>query len=273
MTEKTIPLALGIWFLVLFAAESFFPLRTRKRPLASRFMVNFFLVAASLLTAAAVLAPVIEECLLLAAERGIGILNWIQMPPMLRIALGVLLLDLSFYYWHRINHKTPLLWRFHNVHHIDQDMDSTTSFRFHFGETAYSAVFRAAQILLIGPQAETLLIYGAAFSAATLFHHSNLRLPSFLDRALARVIVTPRMHGVHHSDYMEETDSNYSVIFSFWDAIHRTLRLDIPQEDVNIGVPGYADKSDNTVVSTMLMPFVKQKRYWRRPDGSPAIRR
>jgi sterol desaturase/sphingolipid hydroxylase (fatty acid hydroxylase superfamily) len=60
--------------------------------------------------------------------------------------VAFLLLDLTFYYWHRANHVWPWLWRFHNVHHVDPDLDASTSFRFHFFEIGFSAAFRAAQI-------------------------------------------------------------------------------------------------------------------------------
>ena len=123
-------------------------------------------------------------------------------------------MDLTFYYWHRLNHLRPLLWRFHNVHHVDPDMDVTTSFRFHLGEVLYSTLFRLLQVGLMGVSPLTYLLYEFIFNCATMFHHSNVRLPLAWERLLNRVFVTPRMHGVHHSALGPETNSNYSVIFS-----------------------------------------------------------
>ena len=139
-------------------------------------------------------------------------------------------MDLTFYYWHRLNHTRPLLWRFHNVHHADPDMDVTTSFRFHWGEVLYSTVFRLLQVGLIGVSPLTYLVYEVVFNGATMFHHSNLRLPVAWERRLNRVFVTPRMHGVHHSAVGPETNSNYSVIFSWWDRLNRSLRLNVAPE-------------------------------------------
>ena len=84
-----------------------------------------------------------------------------------------------------------------------------------------------------------LAIWQTVLLAAILFHHSNTRLPVRLERALVRVLVTPRMHGIHHSDVRRETDSNWSSILSVWDYLHRTARLDVPRGETRIGVPAY----------------------------------
>jgi sterol desaturase/sphingolipid hydroxylase (fatty acid hydroxylase superfamily) len=112
-----------------------------------------------------------------------------------------------------------------------------------------------------------------AFQCATLFHHSNVRLPIRLERALNKVIVTPRMHGIHHSIVKDETNSNYSVIFRWWDVLHGTLRLNIKQADIIIGVPAYMDRQDNNLFNLLMMPFRKQRDYWRQTDGKTPKRR
>lgn len=90
-----------------------------------------------------------------------------------------------------------------------------------------------------------------------------MRLPLRLDSLLARLIVTPRMHGIHHSDRLEETDSNWSSLFSAWDFLHRTARLDVPQERVVIGVPAYRAAADVTLGKILLLPFRRQRADWR----------
>jgi sterol desaturase/sphingolipid hydroxylase (fatty acid hydroxylase superfamily) len=76
------------------------------------------------------------------------------------------------------------------------------------------------------------------------------------------------MHGIHHSQVRDETNSNYSVVFSWWDRLHRTLGLNIPQSEIVIGVPGYAEAADNSFSNAFLLPFRRQRDYWRRPDGT-----
>lgn len=177
-------------------------------------------------------------------------------------------MDLSFYWWHWVNHRMPILWRFHNIHHIDPDLDVSTSFRFHIIEILMSTGFRVLQIGIIGIQPVTYIIYEFVFTCSTMFHHSNVRLPIGLERFLNAIFVTPRMHGIHHSIVREETNSNYSVIFSWWDYIHKSLCLNIPQSEITIGVPAYIELSDNKVFRLLLLPFKRQKEYWRMSDGT-----
>jgi sterol desaturase/sphingolipid hydroxylase (fatty acid hydroxylase superfamily) len=100
-----------------------------------------------------------------------------------------------------------------------------------------------------------VLIYEIIFEAATQFHHSNTKLPFKLEKALNKLIVTPRMHGIHHSMIKRETDSNYSVIFSFWDRLHRTVRLNIHQDEIVTGVPTYPDEKELTIGKLWKLPF------------------
>jgi hypothetical protein len=69
------------------------------------------------------------------------------------------------------------------------------------------------------------------------------------------------MHGIHHSIVRKETDSNYSVIFSFWDRLHRTINVHIPQDKVVTGVPVYSDPSELTVGYLLKLPFTKIRRW------------
>jgi len=148
-----------------------------------------------------------------------------------------------------------LLWRFHAVHHIDLDLDSTTGLRFHFGELAMAAGFRAAQALLLGVDRDTLRLWQQMLLISVIFHHSNLGLPIEVERGLVRFLVTPRMHGIHHSTRGEETDSNYSSLLSCWDRLHRSLRLNVAQASVTIGVPGFSRREDVTLAASLALPF------------------
>jgi len=257
-------------FIVLLLIEQVVPLRQRIRPFFQRLVKNLILTAAVLLVGSLVVRNAGLWTSEWTGERSIGLVLLVPLPKWCRVVMGILLMDLTFYYWHRANHRIRLLWRFHNVHHIDPDLDVSTSFRFHFGEIAYSAVFRIFQMLVIGADPLTYAIYETVFNAETMFHHSNFRLPIKLERWLNKVIVTPRMHGIHHSAVGPETNSNYSVIFPWWDRLNRTLVLNVPQSYIRIGVPGYLEEQDNRLWNLVVMPFVKQKRYWRFADGSPA---
>jgi sterol desaturase/sphingolipid hydroxylase (fatty acid hydroxylase superfamily) len=257
-----VPLIVLAAFFALFVLERLFPLRPTTRSLLGRLAINFALSAMTFLVALVLVKPAALHSLNWAAGKPFGLLHLVELPAWLQWVLAFLLLDLSFYYWHVLNHRAPFLWRFHNVHHFDPDLDVSTGFRFHFGEVAMSAAFRVVQVALIGPTLAQFLVYELVFQLHTLFEHSNWRLPMKCERALQFLVVTPRMHGIHHSQFRNETNSNYSVIFSFWDRLHRTLRLNVPQGKVTIGVPGYSAGEDNRPWASITAPFRRQKEYW-----------
>ena len=250
-------------YLLFFGLERARRLRRAKAPLLPRLLVNIALSAITFGTAAALVQPAAGAMLGYTEGRALGLVPLLGLGSAGEIVVAFLLLDLTFYYWHVANHRFAFLWRFHNVHHIDPDLDVSTAFRFHFVEVGLSAGFRAAQVLIIGPSLVVYVAYDLVFQLATLFHHSNIRLPVSLERALNVLIVTPRMHGIHHSDIRQEDFSNWGVVFSWWDRLHRTLRLDVPQEEVTIGIPGYAKPDDNRVLRCLMLPFQAQRDYWR----------
>jgi sterol desaturase/sphingolipid hydroxylase (fatty acid hydroxylase superfamily) len=244
-----------VLFILLLTLECLFPLRRRTTSFFGRLLPNICLTVATFAVGSLLVKPFALVALAWSGETGVGLLHLISLPKPIRVIVGFLLLDLTFYYWHRLNHELSILWRFHRVHHIDPDLDITTSFRFHFGEIAYSAIFRMIQVVLLGIDLPTFLLYELVFQSATMFQHSNLRLPIGLERLLNKIIVTPRMHGIHHSQIMRETNSNYSVVFRFWDHLNRTLRLNIPQRDIAIGVDGFQRQRFNRVWNLFLNPF------------------
>jgi sterol desaturase/sphingolipid hydroxylase (fatty acid hydroxylase superfamily) len=262
----TISIIVGV-FLLFFLIERVVSLRRPKARLLTRVLINLSISALAFATASVVVQPVVARLLRWTSHEPFGLIPLAGLSGGVGFVFGFLLLDLSFYYWHVALHRIPLLWRFHNVHHIDPDLDVSTGFRFHFGEIALSSAFRSVQIGLIGPSFGTFAVYELAFHVNTIFHHSNVRLPVGLERLLNKLFVTPRMHGIHHSQVRDETNSNYGVVFPWWDRLHRTLRLNVPQADIIIGIPGYSLPADNALWHCLSLPFRAQRNYWRTPDG------
>ena len=199
-------------------------------------------------------------------DRHFGLLGWVKLPVWIGVTAGFLLMDYAYWWWHWANHMVPLFWRFHNVHHTDLDMDVSTASRFHFGEMVFSIGFLSLAVFIFGIGPITLLSFFLIFEAGTLFHHSNWRLPLWLERILNRAIVTPRMHGIHHSIVERETNSNWGTIFCWWDKLHGTLRRDIPQDAITIGVAAYREENELTLGKLFALPF-RTQREWRLPNG------
>lgn len=199
--------------------------------------------------------PVVERLTALVERRRMGLLKQVALPRPLETVLAVLLLDYTLYVWHVLTHRVPALWRFHLVHHADLDLDATTALRFHFGELFVSVVWRAAQVLAIGVSPQSLSVWQSLLFVSILFHHSNVRLPLEIERRLNLILVTPRMHGIHHSNVRAERDANWSSGLTLWDRLHGTLRLNVPQEGIEIGVAAYRAPEELGLFRLLKLPF------------------
>ena len=261
------PLLIGI-FILLFLAETKFPLRKRVQGRIQRIVTNFILSLPSFALLRLIFIPVMVWVAIKNQHWQFGLNYLFILPGWSTSIFSFLLLDYSNYVWHILLHKLPFMWRFHLVHHTDLDLDVTTAFRFHFGEMIGSVFFRGAAVLVIGASPVMVLIYEIAFEAATQFHHSNTKLPFKLEKRLNIWMVTPRMHGIHHSMIKNETDSNYSTIFSLWDRIHRTIRLNIHQNEIVTGVPSYSNAHELTFWKLLKLPFTKI-REWKVTERIP----
>lgn len=239
----------------LVAAERLRPLRRAKEPGPERIGRNLAIGLLAAATTAATDAPIIRPAQALAERKRLGLLRLLPLPKAVRVVLGFLLLDYTLFLWHWWNHRSPFLWRFHSVHHTDLDLDASTGIRFHFGELTLAAGIRAAQVLLIGVDRETLRIWQECLLASVVFHHSNLELPASTEAALQAVLVTPRMHGIHHATRAEWMQTNYSSLLSVWDRLHRTMRTDVPQAAIVIGVAERQTPEDVTLERSLALPF------------------
>jgi sterol desaturase/sphingolipid hydroxylase (fatty acid hydroxylase superfamily) len=244
-------------FAVISWAESRWPLRRPVEPKPRRMGRNLAFAAITAAIERGIQVPLSE-----AALRRSGLLHRLRLPPAWHTLATILLLDYTLWWWHWANHEVPSLWRFHVVHHVDRDLDASTALRFHFGEMTLAALFRAAQIALIGADRRGVTLWQRMLLLSIIFQHSNLRLPLDLERLLVRVVVTPRMHGIHHADVRDLESSNWSSFLSWWDVLQGTFRFDVPQEAITIGVPAWPDPRELTLGKILLMPFREQKEDW-----------
>ncbi len=242
-------------FAVLYVFEKRRPLRKQIEQKEKSMARNLAIAAAAGAAINLFEKPVTHKLTQLVEKRNFGLLKIFRLPKFLETALAVILLDYTLYIWHVLTHKSPFLWRFHRVHHADLDLTASTAIRFHFAEMTISVIWRAGQILLIGVSPEALKTWQTLLFLSILFHHSNVRLPQEFENKLQKIIVTPRLHGIHHSIVKDEMDSNWSSGLSVWDFLHGTFRNDVPQDKITIGVAEF-DQEDEVTLSKMLIePF------------------
>jgi sterol desaturase/sphingolipid hydroxylase (fatty acid hydroxylase superfamily) len=256
------PLILGAFGLLVWL-ERRRPLRRAVEPKLRREARNLAVAAAGAAALRVTEKPLADALTSLVERRRWGLLKLVRLPAWLEVALAVVLLDYTLYLWHVLTHRVPFFWRFHMVHHVDLDLDASTALRFHFAELVLSVPWRAAQILLIGVSPPARSAWQTLLFLSIMFHHSNVRLPVEIERRLNAFVVTPRMHGIHHSTVKEETNSNWSSGLTVWDWLHGTLWLDVPQDAIDIGVPAYRDPREVGLVSMLALPFGEERPTWR----------
>ena len=249
----------------LWTAESVAPMFAGRHRRMSHIASNLGLAAINTVVAAA-FAFAILGVTEWARANGFGALRLTPLPAWLQWIAAILLFDCWQYWWHRINHRVPLLWRFHSVHHADAEMDASSGVRFHTVEMIFSFLARLAVLPLIGMTIPQLLVYEAVSLPIILFHHGNVRIPARLDRSLRWLIVTPWMHVVHHSRWKPETDSNYSSLLSVWDRIFGSFRLRANPQEISLGLDDW-DARDWRRLPGMLFAPIRS-----RTPGAPSRR-
>jgi sterol desaturase/sphingolipid hydroxylase (fatty acid hydroxylase superfamily) len=187
-----------------------------------------------------------------AARNGFGILNqgavglWVAYP------VTVVLLDLVAYAWHRANHRLPLLWRLHQVHHSDPSFSVSTGLRFHPGELLLSLPVRLAAVVLIGAPVGAVLLFELAFTSANLIVHGDIRLPRTGEKWLARVCITPALHRRHHAIVRPDRDTNFGTVFSLWDRLLGTYGDSDSATRIETGLPGLRNP---TLSRALVLPL------------------
>ena len=190
----------------------------------------------------------------------IGLLHLFTMPLWAFMLIGILLMDLiGDWFIHFLEHKVQWMWRFHLVHHTDQQIDTTSANRHHPGESVFRFVFTTLAVILIGAPMWMVFLYQTMSVVLTQFNHSNISMPKWLDNALGWVFCTPNIHRIHHHYRQPYTDTNYGNIFSIWDRIFGTFVL-VDNHKLVYGLDTYKDSREvNDIMTILKMPFLKYR--------------
>lgn len=189
-----------------------------------------------------------------------GLVYWINASIGLTILVSFLTLDF-FGGWlvHITEHKMPLLWRFHVIHHADNNVDVTTGLRHHPVESVLRGIFFFMGITVSGAPMYAVMIFQTILIFATAFTHANISLPKWLDTALSYVLISPNMHKVHHHWQQPYTDSNYGAVLSIWDRLLGTFKKLEPGA-IRYGLDWYyPNEKDEDFVQLMKSPFCKME--------------
>jgi sterol desaturase/sphingolipid hydroxylase (fatty acid hydroxylase superfamily) len=242
-------------FWIIEGAIPLLPLRYKKTKLRHA-GVNFIFTVIHLIlhTALAILIVLLSEWCL---HNSFGIVYWTNANVLGTVIIGVLALDFSSWLVHFVMHKNKVLWRFHLIHHSDNNVDVTTGLRHHPGDSLLRGIFFILLIFISGAPMYSVMIYQTLVVVSTAFTHANISLPPGLDKALSFILVSPNMHKVHHHWKQPYTDSNYGAVFSFWDRLLGTF-MKLDKKDIRYGLDRYyPNEKDEDFMSLLKKPFQK----------------
>jgi sterol desaturase/sphingolipid hydroxylase (fatty acid hydroxylase superfamily) len=249
--------ALCVWggIIVFCLFECRYAYRSSSVSKIKRWVTNLSLTAINGVVLNLVFGLAILATVAYVTHNRMGLFYLMDLSTGARFLLTIIVLDFFLYVWHLLNHVMPTLWRFHQVHHSDMNMDVSTASRFHIGELAISALIRIALIYTLGVKFEELVVFEIVLVLSAQFQHSVLSIPQWFERMWWVVFVPPSMHRIHHSVIIKERNSNYGTIFSLWDRVFGTLLTNVDQERIRIGVGSYHDADKLMLPQLCIMPF------------------
>ena len=242
-------------FGILAIAEFFAPARNERTATPRRWLANVVLTVLNI-GVMSFLPVTFFGASIWAAQHGIGLLNVLPDPFLVTFIAGLLLRGFISFFTHFLMHRVPLLWRVHRVHHLDTEMDISTTVRFHPLELLLNLLPGICLVVAFGLPPWVLLFYEVLDAGVTLFSHANISLPGRIENVLRYVIVTPDLHRVHHSSWQPETDSNFSAVFPIWDLVFRTFRVRKrkPQAAMTLGLDEVRDDRTASVGWLLASP-------------------
>jgi sterol desaturase/sphingolipid hydroxylase (fatty acid hydroxylase superfamily) len=185
----------------------------------------------------------------------LGLLHHVDLTFASQCLAGVLLLDLTFYFRHRLDHAVAPLWRIHRVHHSDPEIDVTTAAFGHPFSGVLRILWQALAVMLLGIPKPALMIYVTVEGYLAYLQHSAIRFERFDRIVRCCGLISPLNHELHHSRDLHETDSNFGTLFSFWDRLFGTYRCGERFSRVRSGLAEFDAPQSQTIEGLLLSPF------------------
>ena len=244
-------------FAVMAAWEILAPRRDQKLGRRTRWSGNIGIVILDAVLVRLVFPITAVGLALVAEARGWGLFYVLDLTTWVSVPLAVMALDLAIYLQHVLFHAVPTLWRLHRMHHADLELDVTTGTRFHPIEIILSMGIKLGAVAAMGVPAVAVLAFEVLLNATSIFNHSNVRIPAWVDRGLRWIVVTPDMHRVHHSILAPETNSNFGFNLPWWDRLFGTYR-DQPSAGhlgMTIGIEQFREPAEQRLGCMLTQPF------------------
>jgi sterol desaturase/sphingolipid hydroxylase (fatty acid hydroxylase superfamily) len=228
------------------------------------------------------LAPKLEQTTIATLQFCFGASPKLQICTAWKLCYGLvtlLLVDMGFFFYHLIMHKTRIGWAIHKVHHSAEVLTPLTRMREHFLEAPIEAAFTGAGLVL--SSGLFAYLFGAPITEITVMnvgiffflyalngnfrhYHVSLRYPRWLEYWLQ----SPGMHHTHHSYLRQHWDTNLGLVTSVWDRLFGTLYIAEADEATPWGLGPVEQANYRTLSQNLAAPFREFHAMWR---GRPAL--
>ncbi|MDX8397315.1 MAG: sterol desaturase family protein [Mariprofundaceae bacterium] len=250
-----------VMFLGIFFLMAVWEIVNPKRALIygkKRWLANLSIVILNSLIIRLLLPTGAVGAALWAASNDFGLLTFLHFSDVVTLLIAVIVLDFIIYAQHVMFHHVPLLWRLHQVHHADRDIDLTTGLRFHPLEILLSMLIKMGFVIILGVPVIAVIIFEITLNAMAMFNHSNIRLPKAIDAVIRLLFITPDVHRIHHSIIKNETNSNYGFNLSLWDKICGTYRAQpkLGHDQMIIGLADFQQSPTHQLSWMLRLPFL-----------------
>jgi len=175
-----------------------------------------------------------------------------EWPLAAQVLLALLVAEFGHYWVHRLEHETPLLWRFHAVHHSAPRLYWLNAARFHPFDMMMSGVAGFGPLILLGCPEHVLAMFTLIGTIHNVFQHANIDVRL---GPLNYVFSMAELHRWHHSRTVTEANANYGGHLIWWDMLFRTRFL--PKDRRPPGNIGLSDLPSfpTTLVKQLVAPF------------------
>jgi sterol desaturase/sphingolipid hydroxylase (fatty acid hydroxylase superfamily) len=147
--------------------------------------------------------------------------------------LGLFLYDVGYYWFHRLQHTVPVLWRYHAVHHSIEELNAFNAYH-HVSEYVWRIPLLTIPMSLLFSLSEPqVLVTAILMHAVAALAHSNVRIGY---GPLRYLFVEPRFHRIHHSLEERHWNRNYSFYFPVLDMLFGTAHFPKAGEIPKTGV-------------------------------------
>jgi len=155
-----------------------------------------------------------------------------------------ILVDIAFYFEHRIDHYCRLFWAVHVTHHSSEEFNLTTGFRSSVFQPVYRFIYLTPITLLGFTPIDIIFMYSATQTYGILVHTQYInKMPAWFEA----FFVSPSHHRVHHGSNIIYLDKNMGMCLIIWDKIFGSFQAEIKEEPVKYGLTKPVEGAGNPI--------------------------